>query len=135
VGTWLGDVLYRVAADCVRRREPLLSSLCVTTEGRMGDWYADTVLHLRGEQVADPEQHAAQERLECYRMHGAELPPDEPQRPARVRAARSSTRPAARRTPPTTSAVRPRRPEPVAPKICDRCFTELPASGQCDYCD
>lgn len=143
VGTWLGDVLYRVAADCVRRREPLLSSLCVSTEGRMGDWYADTVLHLRGEQVADPEQHAAQERLECYRLHGAELPPDggspalppQPQRPARVRAARSSTRPAARRTPPTTSAVRPRRPEPVAPKICDRCFTELPASGQCDYCD
>lgn len=138
-GSWLGDVLYRVSADCVRRREPLLSSLCVTPEGRMGDWYADTVLHLRGEKVVDPEQHAAQERLECYRLHGADLPPDggspalppRPEKPARVRAARSSSRPAARRT---TPPARARKPEPQL-KFCDRCFTALPASGQCDYCD
>ena len=144
---WIGDVLYRVAADCHRRREPLLSALCVTASGTMGDWYADTVLTIRGEQVSDAEEHAAVERLDCYRVHGAELPPGggEPARPVRVRpvraerarAPRSTTGPAAPKAAKATRTARPARAVKVeaAPKICDRCFTALPASGHCDYCD
>jgi len=138
---WIGDVLYRVAADCHRRREPLLSSLCVNADGTMGGWYADTVLHLRGERVGDPEDHAAQERLDCYRRHGAELPPGggEPARPVRVQPAR--TRRARTSTEATTGRVTRAAKVPkaarveAAPRVCDRCFTALPASGQCDYCD
>ena len=141
---WIGDVLYRVAEDCHRRREPLLSALCVTAGGRMGDWYADTVLTVRGEQVGDPEEHAAVERLDCYRLHGAELPPGggEPARPVRVqpvraeraRAPRSPTRTLGTERTGTAKPTRVAKVE-VAPKVCDRCFTALPASGVCDYCD
>ena len=140
---WIGDVLYRVAEDCHRRREPLLSALCVTASGRMGDWYADTVLTVRGEHVGDAEEHAAVERLDCYRVHGAELPPGggEPARPVRVRAERTrtprSTTRATTRAAKATKTAKPARVVKVeaAPKICDRCFTALPASGHCDYCD
>src|SRR5690606_8022043 len=71
---WMGDVLFRVAKDCRRRNEPLLGALVVGPQGRMSDWYADTVAEVRGDDVTDPEMHAAQERLDCYRVHGAELP-------------------------------------------------------------
>src|SRR5690606_10787600 len=71
-GMWTGDVLYRVAKDCLRRREPLLGSLVVGTDGLMPEWYADTVNAVRGDTVANPQMHAAEERLDCYRTHGAD---------------------------------------------------------------
>ncbi|WP_181310372.1 hypothetical protein [Nocardioides campestrisoli] len=153
---WMGDVLFRVAKDCVRRAEPLLGSLCVGPDGRMSDWYADTVLTVRGDQVTDPEQHAAQERLECYRRHGAELPANggEPALPPVREVARrspkaaKSTRPAraskdaavAKVTPhrtskPSATVSRSRQPEPPRTATCPRCFMQLPATGLCDTCD
>lgn len=145
---WLGDVLYRVAQDCHRRREPLLGSLCVGADGRMSDWYADTVATVRGDDVSDPEQHAAQERLECYRRHGADLPPGggepalPPRREARTRAPRApraaggsgtgASRTSAAATPRRTTT---RKPEPAPPAVCSRCFMALPATGLCDNCD
>ncbi len=139
VHQWIGDVLYRVAVDCERRREPLLNSLCVTAGGAMGEWYADTVLTVRGERVGDAEEHAAQERLECYRRHGADLPPGggEPARPPVPERARSSRAAAGTTRAPRKAAASTPRVVKVeaALRICDRCFTALPASGHCDYCD
>ncbi|CUR53911.1 hypothetical protein NOCA2100044 [metagenome] len=141
---WIGDVLFRVATDCERRREPNLGSLCIRADGTMGDWYADTVLTLRSERVADPDEHAAFERLECYRRNGAELPPGggEPARTVRVPGSRTratTTRTAAGpRTPRAAKASKPARvakSDAPPPKVCDRCFMALPASGVCDYCD
>ena len=143
-GNWIGDVLYRVAAECHRRREPILSALCVQPNGTMGEWYADTVQHLRGERVEDPIRHAAGERLECYRVHGAELPPDggEPALPPQLTQparspARSSTVGAPRGTRvPKPAAAGKAAPAPApAPAVCPTCFMALPASGQCDFCD
>jgi len=141
---WIGDVLYRVAHDCVRRREPVLGALCVNANGTMGDWYADTLLHLRDEQIDDREQHAAEERLECYRYHGADLPPGggEPALPPRpeppARAARAPRATGSTRPPRAPRAAKPA-PAPkkveAAPKVCPTCFMALPASGQCDFCD
>jgi hypothetical protein len=142
-GLWVGDVLYRVAQACLRRREPLLGALCVGPDGRMSDWYADTVQTVRGDVVTDPDQHAAEERLECYRAHGAELPPGggEPALPPRREPARRAPRapsagpagrakaPAARRTPVA------RKPEPAPARVCPTCFMALPATGVCDSCD
>ncbi|WP_426243818.1 hypothetical protein [Nocardioides sp. LHG3406-4] len=137
---WLGDVLYRVARACHGRGEPLLGALCVGPDGRMSDWYSDTVATVRGDAIADPEQHAAEERLDCYRFHGAELPPGggvpslpprrEPVRraPDTSRATRSAA-PAARRT--TTA----RKPEPAPAPLCPTCFMVLPSTGVCDNCD
>ncbi|WP_110239109.1 hypothetical protein [Nocardioides gilvus] len=150
---WMGDVLFRVAKDCRRRNEPLLGALVVGPHGRMSDWYADTVSEVRGDEVLDPEMHAAEERLECYRLHGADLPEGggvaalpptrEPARRAArttgatagsqsgTRAPRTSTRaPAAPKPPATPKYV------PPAEQVCPRCFMVLAAGHKtCDNCD
>ena len=74
--TWVGDVLFRVAKECRRRAEPLLGAFVVNSDGSMPEWWADTVQVVRGDVVTNPNLHAAEERLECHRRHGAELPAD-----------------------------------------------------------
>lgn len=74
--SWIGDVLARVAEDCSRRREPLLTSLVVDAQGRVGASYATALSSLRGDEPADLDAQAAQERLDCHRAFGAVLPPD-----------------------------------------------------------
>jgi len=136
---WLGDVLFRVTSDCFERRQPNLSALVVGDAGFMPDWYADTVLHLRGAAVADPEQHAAEERLDCYRELAADLPadggvpalPPRTQRPVRVS---SGSSPRAPREPRVSTPRRVAATD-VVPKICPTCFMAIPASGICDNCD
>lgn len=138
---WLGDVLFRVTSSCFERRQPNLSALCVTDSGEMPDWYADTVLHLRGTRAADADQQAAEDRLDCYRDFAADLPADggEPALPPRPqRLVRASTpRAAGVRSPREPRVSTPRRPAAtdVMPKICPTCFMALPASGICDNCD
>ena len=147
-GLWVGDILFRVAKDCRRRSEPLLGALCVTSDGHMPEWYADTVNAVRGDVVDNPEMHAAEERLECYRRHGAEIPAGggeaalPPVREAVRRAPRSSvggTRtpagPRAPRAPRKAAAPKILKPEPVPEKLCPSCFMVLPSTGVCDNCD
>jgi hypothetical protein len=145
---WIGDVLRRVTDDCQSRGEPLLSSLCITAQGSVGQGYADAVERARGTRPADPDDHAAHERLACYRHWEAEgLPRDggTPLRtahftPVRKAASRTPTprKPAAPKAPkPRTVGPRKATPAPpaAATKLCPTCFTEVPASGICDYCD
>ena len=162
---WLGDVLARVAADCQARDEPLLSSLCVTSQGSVGAAYAGAVEAARGEAPTDPDEHAAAERLECYRhWQAAGLPSDggTPLRTAHfattakkapaTRATRATSTATAGTTARATSAAAPaaprgprlagdarstKVPDPNARPIpvCPRCFTQVPATGICDYCD
>lgn len=145
---WIGDVLFRVAKDCAARGEPNLASLCLTAAGKAGEVYVTAMAETRGVRVDDPEGHAAHERLDCYRHFGAELPegggePDlpTPQAPAprRPTAGSASRTPATRAsrtskasTPTSVPAARAAEREPA---ICPGCWTALPASGICDYCD
>jgi hypothetical protein len=152
---WIGDVLGRVADECASRDEPLLSSLCISAQGSVGQGYAEAVERAAGSRPADPDDHAANERLRCYQHWQAEgLPRDggTPLRtahfaPARKAPARTASPRAA--TPRKTAAARPPatrkmtgRPTaaaeatPVRPiELCPRCFTQVPASGVCGYCD
>jgi hypothetical protein len=147
---WLGVVLERVAADCHSRGEPLLSSLCISAQGSVGQGYADAVEQSGGERPADPDDHAADERLRCYQHWQAEgLPRDggTPLRtahftPARKPPARKATarKPAAPRAPATrkvagrpTAAAEATPTKPV--QLCPRCYTAVPSTGICDYCD
>lgn len=152
---WLGDVLARVAEECVRRAEPLLPALCVDARGRTGNGYAGALELHRGEHVADPEEHAAQERLECYRRFRATLPPGggEPMRtdqqpPRRTTRAVGATRVAGADRAPAGRSTRPAASRPAAKKApakaaevekplvtCPVHFTVLPANGVCDLCD
>jgi hypothetical protein len=74
---WIGEPLARVTAQCAQLHEPLLSALCVSkSDGTVGKGYAEAVQATYGYKPADPEMHAAEERLKCYRYFEA---PDLPQ--------------------------------------------------------
>src|SRR4051812_6045507 len=62
---WIGGVLGAVADDCTQRGEPLLSALCLSEDGSVGDGYAEAVERATGERPGDVDQHAAEERLSC----------------------------------------------------------------------
>ena len=162
---WLGDVLDLVIADCESRGEPLLSALCVSVQGSVGEVYADSVEHARGERPTDPDDHAANERLACYRHWEAEgLPGDGgvPLRTAHFKPVKkAAAKKAPARVPGTRAAATPRKvankaaarvpgtahvptvPKPAAadaPEVrpvpmCPKCFTQVPSTGICDYCD
>ena len=120
---WIGDVLSRVATHCAERGEPLLSALCVNAEGSVGAAYATSVASTRGSLDGDADDHAARERLECYRVFGADLPAGGGSwaLTPRLSASRSRERRAA-------AAEK-------MPPLCPKCHTAVPATGICDYCD
>ena len=110
---WIGDVLGRVTDECQSRGEPLLSSLCISAQGSVGQGYADAVERARGARPADPDEHAAEERLSCYRHWEADgLPRDggTPLRTAHFTPARKApARKAPVRKPTATRAASPRK--------------------------
>jgi len=120
---WTGDVLGRVSAECSRRGEPLLSSLCVNTAGSVGEGYAVAVKAAYGESPADGDDHAAAERLACHRHFEA---PDLPASGgvAVLTPKLAGTRGRARK------ARLLERPVP----ICPTCTMQIPATGVCDNC-
>ena len=122
---WLGEVLLRVAQECEREGQPLLSALCVNASGSVGDGYAAVVSELRGdgEIVGDPDDHAARERWECYRHFGAAMPDDggQPALVPKYADARSRMR--------RVSAQTKESP------VCPSCNFAIPPTGVCDNCD
>ena len=141
---WIGDVLSRVTDECQSRGEPLLSALCVSAQGSVGQGYADAVEHARGTRPIDPDDDAARERLSCYRHWQATgLPRDggTPLRTAHFTLSRraGAGKPAPRVAKPRKTSARKTTPtaapEPKPIALCPRCFTQVPVSGVCDYCD
>ena len=120
---WVGDVLDVVTADCTARSEPLLSSLVVNAMGSVGDNYAVIVEKHTGTAPADADDHAAAQRLACYRQFDAKgLPEDGGFAALTPRLAGARAR-----------AKKARIAERVLPQ-CPDCFMELPATGVCDNC-
>ena len=118
---WIGDVLGRVADACAAEETPLLSALCVSAGGTVGDGYAVAVERVRGERPADPEMHAARERLACYAACGADLPADGG-RPTLTPAEKK------RRAAPAQRSTAPKA------KVCPGCHMQMPLKGVCDTC-
>ncbi|WP_151083552.1 hypothetical protein [Nocardioides cynanchi] len=125
---WIGDVLKRVSTDSFGRGEPLLSALCVSSDGSVGERYAAAVAATTGDltddSAGDGDDHAALQRLACYRhFKAADLPADggspalTPQltaRRARAKKVRLAEAPI---------------------DVCPKCHTQLPATKVCDnYC-
>lgn len=120
---WVGGVLSIVTADCVARSEPLLSALCVNALGSVGDAYAVAVETHTGTAPADGDDHAAAQRLACYRhFEAAGLPEDGGFAALTPRLAGARDR-----------ARKARIAERVVPQ-CPNCHMELPATGECDNC-
>jgi hypothetical protein len=134
ITNWIGELLGRVIAHCVEKDTPHLSSLCVTSEGTVGNGYRAV---LQAEQLREGgaddsdehegtldqlDDHAARTRLDCYRHFGAELPPGggEPTLTPQAKASRDFKRAQAKRDAP--------------PKLCPVHHTQLPKTGICDDC-
>ena len=122
---WIDGVLARVARECASQDEPLLNSLCINAAGSVGEAYAAVVRELRGdgEIDGDPDDHAARERLECYRHFGAEMPDDggQPALVPKYAEARSRLRRISAQTKEAT--------------VCPTCNFAIPPTGVCDNCD
>ncbi len=119
---WVGTVLQATAQACHATSEPLLSSLCVRTDGTVGAGYIREVADAYGEVPTDVEIHAAKERLRCYEYFGADVPAGggtavlTPQ--VAKRRERAKTRAAA---------------TPVL-VVCPTCNMVVPMSGTCYNC-
>jgi hypothetical protein len=135
---WIGDVLGRVSEECARRGEPFLAALCVDARGQVGAGYVTSVEQLRGPITGDPEEHAAHERLDCYRHFGATLPEGGGE-PAYAPVARTASEGAAPRVRATRATKPKAAPKPVVEEkplvVCPVHFTVVPANGVCDMCD
>jgi len=141
---WIGDVLDAVGLECVARDEPLLSAFCVGPDGHIGARYRDLVTALDPAAVTDIELHAANQRVEAHRYHGATLPVDggRPALPPQLAKARASA-PKPKSSTPRTRTTRakapaaprkPKKPELPPRKVCPTCFLQLPMNGVCDTC-
>jgi hypothetical protein len=121
---WIGDVLKRVSAESFSRGEPLLSALCVSSDGSVGERYASAVAATTDDLTDDGDDHAALQRLACYRHFEATDLPADGGSPALT---------------PQLSARRARAKKvrlAEAPiDVCPKCHTQLPATKVCDnYC-
>lgn len=128
--TWLGDLIEVTALAAERAGDPPLTSLCVQRDGSIGEAYIRIVAATTGDGVRDVEQRAAEDRLRCYQALATDLPADggtaRPARPRRTSSTRSAS---------TTTKPAAPKPEPKPVAVCPTCFTALPATGVCDYCD
>jgi hypothetical protein len=137
---WLGEVLDAVDIECVARKEPLLSAFCIGPDGRVGERYEHRAASLDPTAVTDIEMHAATQRLEAHRYHGAVLPVDggRPVLPRhlalRAPAPKGPTRTRSTRTK-TAAPRKPKKPDPPKRPVCPTCFLQLPLTGRCDNCD
>jgi hypothetical protein len=121
---WIGDVLKRVSVESFRRGEPLLSALCVGPDGSVGERYAAAVAATTADLSDDGDDHAAVQRLACYRHFQA------PDLPADGGSTALTAQLAARRA----RAKKVRLAEaPI--DVCPTCHTQLPTTKVCDnYC-
>ncbi len=115
---WIGQVLERVAAECHRRGELQLTALCVHQNGTVGTGYTGAVGRYGETVPTDPELHAAEVRVTCYRKYAHNLPADGGR-------AQLTQQEAARRR-----AVAPSQPV----RLCPVHHIALPRTGLCDEC-
>lgn len=125
-------MLSRVAADAETRGAPRLTSLRVRADRSIGEDYAGAAI---GETVQSREHQAAEDRLECHRFHGAELPEDGGRLQLMPRTV--APRPTRERKPARERAAAPtRRATPSAGMrevTCTGCFMMVPAA-ECREC-
>lgn len=71
---WIGEVLEIVARRAAEAQEPPLTSLCVRTDGTIGDGYARAPKYSAASTAKDIDLRAAEDRLLCYRQYATDLP-------------------------------------------------------------
>ena len=65
---WIGQVLGGASRISRLRGQPMLSALCVHSDGMVGEGYGQAILENYGGPLpGDLDMHAAEERLRCYK--------------------------------------------------------------------
>ena len=121
---WIGQVLGGASRESHNRGQPMLSALCVHSDGTVGVGYGQAIMaNYDGQLPSDLDMHAAEERLRCYQYFGADLPAGggKPALTKQVAARRARL------------ARQPRADTPDQP-CCPTCNLTLPISGICDNC-
>lgn len=125
VETWIGPVISLVAQRAHESKGVRLTCFITREDGHVPDSYKE-VLALEGVQDPSPrmlQDHSLEQRMLGHRAYGATIPPHGVLPRKRIPAEPKKT---------TLSVLMP---EEKARPVCQRCFIELPASGQCDWCD
>jgi hypothetical protein len=121
---WIGQVLGGASRESHRRGQPMLSALCVHSDGTVGDGYGQAISENYGcEPPRDLDMHAARERFRCYQLCGAVLPAGggEPALTSQVASRRAW-------------AAERRKADVSSQRYCPGCNLTLPISGNCEYC-
>lgn len=122
---WIGQVLGGASRESHRRGQPMLSALCVHSDGTVGVGYGQAIMDNYGGQLpSDLDRHAAEERLRCYQYFGADLPPGGGK-------SALTRQVAARRA---WLLVQQARADTPDQPCCPTCNLTLPISGICDNC-
>ena len=145
--TWVRRVLAVVTLKCTKEDWPYLASLVVRpSDGKPGPWYFDVLAETGPGSARDEIHHAAQQRLECYRLHDPDLPEDADITldPLRLRRqvkhldpkgrVAAPKRPASSRHASPAAAQRPPAASERRGEVCPTCFMEMPVSGPCQNC-
>lgn len=74
VSSWIGAVLEQAAELCASTGEPVLTSLCVQSDGTVGEGFATALRKSRQRATKDIEMDAAHARVECYRRYATDFP-------------------------------------------------------------
>jgi hypothetical protein len=121
---WIAQVLGGVSRISHERGQPMLSALCVHSDGTVGDGYGVAVVdNYGGPPPSDLDMHAAEERLRCYQSLGADLPA-------------GGGRPALTPQVVTRRARAAKQARADAPVIlCPSCNLTLSVSGICNECN
>lgn len=119
---WIGQVLGGASRTSHRRGQPMLSALCVHSDGMVGEGYGQAILdNYGGPLPGDLDMHAAEERVRCYQSFGANLPPGGmPALTAQVAARRAWLARQSRADAPSS--------------LCPTCNLARTVSGVCDNC-
>lgn len=121
---WVGPVLDMIAKQAHRAEDPPLASLCVKSDGAVGDGYLKSIEATTGGPVEDLQQRAAEDRLACYQKFATDLPADGGTamltKQARARKERVVRKPVA---------------EKLQGDICPTCFMQKSLTGLCNNCD
>jgi hypothetical protein len=118
---WIGEVLGRVAR-AQPPSEPALTSLVVQSTGEIGSGFEEIAKEREPTPPLDIEAFAANERLECHKYFGAELPDDGggPIYTHQIEARRARERRS--------------RAALTEPELCPTCHVQLPLNGDCELC-
>lgn len=134
VETWIGPLVSLLAQRAHESKGVRLTCYLVGADGIVADSYRE-VLALEGIAEAtrrELQEHALEQRMLGHRAYDATIPAGGtlPRKRIAAETSRRAVEPTEVRT--TMSVLMPDE-KPAA--VCPSCWLQLPASGQCDFCE